>query len=138
MFSKVEGDRLADSVRHSLRDIDLGDEVAYLIDEFPVTKEVLETGKPRSISFLDDDLDRAEAFVLREVRMNCCLLVPLALRGRPWGLVEVYDMRLRRFTREEEAIAEFLVGQASRRLEMLGDESGRRRRLPLFRLPGTS
>ena len=86
-----------------MRDIDLGEDTAYLISDFPVTKEVLEKMTVRSISFLDDDLDRAEAFVLRELRMNCALLLPLVVDGRSWGLVEVYDMRLRRFTREDEA-----------------------------------
>ena len=135
LISKVEGPRLADAVRHSMRDIDLGEDTAYLISDFPVTKEVLETISVRSISFLDEDLDRAEAFVLRELGMNCALLVPLVVHGRSWGLVEIYDMRLRRFTPEDEVVAWFLVGQAGRRIESLGEISGRKRRLPLFHLP---
>jgi diguanylate cyclase (GGDEF)-like protein len=135
LISKVEGPRLADAVRHSMRDIDLGEDTAYLISDFPVTQEVLEKISVKSISFLDDDLDRAEAFVLRELRMNCALLLPLVVHGRSWGLVEIYDMRLRRFSREDEAVAWFLVGQAGRRIESLGEVSGSKRRLPLFRLP---
>ena len=135
LISKVEGPRLADAVRHSMRDIDLGEDTAYLISDFPVTKEVLETISVRSISFLDEDLDRAEAFVLRELGMNCALLVPLVVHGQSWGLVEIYDMRLRRFTPEDEVVALFLVGQAGRRIESLGEISGRKRRLPLFHLP---
>ena len=46
--------------------------------------------------------------------MNCCMLLSLPVDGRAWGLVEVYDMRLRRFGREEQAIAEFLVAMAAR------------------------
>ena len=118
-----------------MRDIDLGEDTAYLISDFPVTKKVLETISVRSISFLDEDLDRAEAFVLRELGMNCALLVPLVVHGRSWGLVEIYDMRLRRFTPEDEVVAWFLVGQAGRRIESLGEISGRKRRLPLFHLP---
>ena len=135
LISKVEGERLADAVRHSMRDIDLGEDTAYLISDFPVTKDVLDKIAVKSISFLDDDLDRAEAFVLRELRMNCALLLPLVVRGRSWGLVEIYDMRLRRFTREDEAVAWFLVGQAGRRIESLGEVTDSKRRLPLFRLP---
>ena len=60
---------------------------------------------PESISFLDDDLDSAEAFVLRELQMNAAMLVPLVANGRSWGLVEIYDMRLRQFTAEEEEVA---------------------------------
>ncbi len=135
LISKVEGERLADAVRHSMRDIDLGEDTAYLISDFPVTEEVLEKMSVKSISFLDDDLDRAEAFVLRELRMNCALLLPLVVHGRSWGLVEVYDMRLRQYSREDEAVASFLVGQAGLRIASLGDVSSSKRRLPLFRVP---
>lgn len=134
-ISRVDGDRIFDACRHALREIDLGLEGAYLIDDFPITKEVLNTGRSRSISFLDEDLDRGEAFVLRELRMNCCLLLSLKVEGRAWGLVEVYDMRLRRYEADEQAAAEFLAGHAGRRLALLGDGASRRRRLPLFRVP---
>ena len=84
--------------KHTLRDVDLGEDNTYLIEDYPVTREVLDTATVRSVSFLDDDIDSGEAFVLREVQMNAVMLVPLVVRGRSWGLVEIYDMRLRRFT----------------------------------------
>ena len=133
--SRVEGPKLVDVIAHSLRDIDLDANNAYLIDDFPLTKHVLESKESRSISFLDDDLDPAEAFVMRNLRMNCVLLVPLVVDGRSWGLIELYDMRLRRFTREQQAVSEFLVGIAARRIEALGARPPTRRLLPLYRLP---
>jgi diguanylate cyclase (GGDEF)-like protein len=132
-ISRVEGPRLTDVVFHALRDVDMGEQVAYLIEEFPVTAAALATGTSRALSFLDEDLDRSEAFVLRELRMNACLLVPLLVHGRAWGLVEVYDMRLRRFSRDERAAADFLAAQAGRRIESLGDAATQRRKL--WRLP---
>jgi diguanylate cyclase (GGDEF)-like protein len=131
LTSKLEGGRLVDSAQHSLRDVHLKEGETYVVADFPVTQEVLETPCVRSISFLDDDLDSGEAFVLRELQMSAVMMLPLLVRGRTWGLVEVYDMRLRRFTSEQEAVAEFLVGQAGRRMEML--TSGRRRLLRLRR-----
>jgi transcriptional regulator with GAF, ATPase, and Fis domain len=128
-ISKVEGTRLTDTTKHALRDIDLGDDYAYLIADYPVTQEVLETATVRSISFLDDDVDAGEAFVLRELQMNAVMLVPLVVHGGAWGLVEIYDMRLRRFTTEDEALAWFLVGQAGRRIEALGEAPSPKRRL---------
>jgi diguanylate cyclase (GGDEF)-like protein len=127
--SKVDGPRLTDVTTHTLRDIDLVGDVAYLIADFPVTQEVLESATVRSLSFLDDDVDSAEAFVLRELGMNAALLAPLLVHGRPWGLVEIYDMRLRRFTPDEEVVAWFLVEQAARRIESLGAISTSRQRL---------
>ncbi len=77
-ISKVEGPRLADMTKHALRDVDLGEDFAYLIADYPVTQEVLETATVRSISFLDDEVDSGEAFVLRELQMNAVMLVPLS------------------------------------------------------------
>ncbi len=134
-ISKVDGPRLTDTARHALRDVDLGEDNAYVIADFPVTQEVLETQTARAISFLDDDLDGAEAFVLRELQMNSALLVPIVVHGRAWGLVEIYDMRLRRYDADETAVACFLVGQAARRIEALGATSVGRRLLPVFRMP---
>jgi diguanylate cyclase (GGDEF)-like protein len=128
-ISKVEGPRLADMTKHALRDIDLGEDFAYLIADYPVTQEVLDTATVRSISFLDDEVDSGEAFVLRELQMNAVMLVPLIVQGGSWGLVEIYDMRLRRFTTEDEALARFLVGQAGRRIEAIGAHTTPRRRL---------
>ena len=133
--SRVVGDKLFDAVDHALRDVSLDSGKAYLIDDFPVTKEALKQQQTRAISFLDDDLDRAEAFVLREVKMNCALLLPIVVDGKTWGLAELYDVRLRRFSREQQAIAEFLVGVAARRIEALGSRSSGRRVLPIYRPP---
>ncbi len=129
LISRIEGERLADSTRHSLRDVDLGENSTYELEDYPVTRNVLETGVIVSISFLDEDIDSAEAFVLRELEMNAAMLVPLVIDDRPWGLVEIYDMRLRRYSSDEEALARFLVGQASRRIEHLASTSPAKRRL---------
>jgi GAF domain-containing protein len=135
LISKIDGPRLADTTKHTLRDVDLGEDNTYLIEDYPVTREVLETHSVRSISFLDDDIDSAEAFVLREVQMNAVMLVPLVVRGRSWGLVEIYDMRLRRFTVEDEALAAFLVDQAGRRIESVDASARSRRGFRRLRLP---
>ena len=86
---------------------------------------MLEGGRSRAISFLDEDLDRAEAFILRELGMNACLLVPLVVAGQPWGLVELYEARMRRYTRDEEVVADFLV-----RAGVAPDRAVRRRGAP--------
>jgi len=134
-ISRVDGPKLTDTARHALRDVDLGEDNAYVIADFPVTEAVLETLTPKAISFLDEDLDGAEAFVLRELQMNSALLVPIVVNGEAWGLVEIYDMRLRRYDDDETAVAAFLVGQAARRIEALGSSPGSRRLLPVFRMP---
>jgi diguanylate cyclase (GGDEF)-like protein len=133
--SRLIDGMLVDASSHSLRDTTLGDAAAYQIDDFPFTKAVLEERRPRAISFLDDDLDRSEAFVLRELGMNCVLLLPIVVAGATWGLAEVFDMRLRSYGPEEIAVGEFLVGQAGRRLETFPAEALLPHALPVFRLP---
>ena len=133
--SRVVGEYLVDATEHALREVWLGDEAAYRIADFPLTAEALRTSEPRAVSFLDNDVDPAEAFILRELGMNALLLLPLKVDGRPWGLVEVYEMRLRRFTEDDVAIAVFLTTQAERRLGVLGVDDVPLRRPAVYELP---
>ena len=132
--SRVIGDLLVDATGHALREISLGDEAAYRISDFPLTAETLQSGEPRTVSFLDGEVDPAEAFILRELGMNALLMIPLRVAGRPWGMVELYEMRLRRFTHDDVGVAQFLTSRAERRVELIAPtEPPRRRRV--YELP---
>jgi diguanylate cyclase (GGDEF)-like protein len=133
--SRVAGNYLVDATRHALRQVSLGEDAAYRISDFPLTEEVLRSGEPRAVSFLDREVDDAEAFILRELGMNAVLMLPLRVGGRTWGLLELYEMRLRRFTEDDVAIAQFLTSHAERRLEVVGVEGVPRRRPPVYELP---
>jgi diguanylate cyclase (GGDEF)-like protein len=132
--SYVVGDFLVDATDHALREVWLGDEAAYRISDFPLTAEVLRTGEPRAVSFLDP-VDPAEAFILRELEMNAMLMLPLRVHGKPWGLIEVYEMRLRRFTEDDVSVAGFLASQAMRRLDTVSPADVTLRKPPVYRLP---
>lgn len=138
--SRVVGDFIVDTSDHALREVSLGDEAAYRIADFPLTADVLRTREPRATSFADGDVDPSEAFILRELGMNALLMLPIWVLGNPWGLVELYEMRLRRFTEDDVAVAQFLVAQAEKRLEVVGDTEEGRRRPAVYELPddGTS
>ena len=133
--SRVVGDYIVDATEHALREISLGDEAAYRIADFPLTAEVLRVGEPRTVSFAEGDVDPSEAFILRDLGMNALLMLPVAVQGKAWGLVELYEMRHRRFSDEDVAVAQFLVTQAARRLEIVGDTDDRRRRPAVYELP---
>jgi transcriptional regulator with GAF, ATPase, and Fis domain len=133
--SKVAEGHLVDVAGHSLRDVWLGNDAAYRIDDFPLTAEVLRTGETRTVSFLEVDVDPAEAFVLRELEMNAMLMLALRVDGEPWGLVELYEMRLRRFSEDDVAIAEFLTRHAERRLVVVGTRTSLRQWPPVYELP---
>ena len=138
MVSRLEGDLLVDHTSHALREVDIQPEAAYLVSDFPVTARVLETRRSRAISFQDPDLDPAEAFVLRDLGMSACVLLPLVVGGITWGLVEVYDMRIRSYTPAEQAVADLLVLQAGRKLELIGGAPDSSRPMPVWRPPGAS
>jgi len=133
--SRVVGDYIVDATEHALREISLGDEAAYRISDFPLTAEVLLSAEPRIVSFADGDMDPSEAFILRDLGMNGLLMLPIRVCGTAWGLVELYEMRHRRFGEEDVAVAQFLVAQAERRLEVVGDSDDRRSRPAVYELP---
>ena len=133
--SRVVGEYLVNASEHALREISLGNEAAYRISDFPLTAETLRSGEPRAVSFLHGDVDPAEAFILRELAMNALLLLPLRVESRPWGLVELYEMRLREFTEDDIAIAGFLTHQAERRLAAVGADGAPARRPTVYELP---
>jgi diguanylate cyclase (GGDEF)-like protein len=133
--SRVVGDYVIDATEHALREISLGDEAAYRIADFPLTADVLRTGQSRAVSFVDGDFDPAEAFILRDLGMSALLMLPIRVGGRSWGLVELYEMRHRRFGDDDVAVAEFLVTQAEKRLESVAGADDPRRRPRVYELP---
>jgi diguanylate cyclase (GGDEF)-like protein len=133
--SRVVGDLIVDAAEHALREVSLGEEASYRIADFPLTAEVLRSGEPRAVAFADGDVDPAEAFILRDLGMNALLMLPVSVGGKTCGLVELYEMRHRRFTDEDVAVAKFLVAQAERRLEAVGDSEDPRRRPAVYELP---
>jgi GAF domain-containing protein len=133
--SRVLGDYVVDATEHALREVSLGDEAAYRLSDVPLTAEVLRTGEPRTVSFADEGVDPAEAFILRDIGMNALMMLPIMVRGRAWGLVELYEMRLRRFGEDDLAVAQFLVAQAQRRLELVARSDDSARRPRVYELP---
>ena len=134
--SRVVGDLIVDATEHALRDISLGEQASYRIADFPLTAEVLRSGEPRAVAFADGDVDPSEAFILRDLGMNALLMLPVRVGGKSCGLVELYEMRHRRFTEDDVAVATFLVAQAERRLELVGDAEDARRHRAVYELPG--
>jgi diguanylate cyclase (GGDEF)-like protein len=133
--SRVVGGYLVDAVDHAFREVSLGHEATYRISDFPFTAETLRLGEPRAVSFLEGEVEPAEAFILRELGMNAMLMLPVRVRGSSWGLIELYEMRLRRFTEDDMSLARFLVAHAERRLEEIESLETTRERPPVYELP---
>jgi GAF domain-containing protein len=87
--SRVIGDLLVELAHHerSGREIPLE---LFLVNDYPLTREVLERGEPRSAVRADPDADAAETSLLTRLGYDALLMLPLRSAGRSWGLVELY------------------------------------------------
>jgi HD-GYP domain-containing protein (c-di-GMP phosphodiesterase class II) len=111
-ISRIDGgDTLVDAAIDSIQPWLAEGDTGYLICDYPVTAEVLETGVAHTTSLADADVDPSEAYALRGVRMQSVLMLRLRVDDRAWGLVEVFDAGPRRFDRNQMAVAELVLVQ---------------------------
>jgi GAF domain-containing protein len=62
----------------------------FLVSDYPLTQEVIESGEPRVVLRNDPSADPAEAALLERLGLDSLLMLPLRSRGQNWGLVEIY------------------------------------------------
>ena len=117
-ISRVVGDLLVGLDEHTLsgRPLQYGHE--YLIPDYPLTQEVVESGEPRQVSRLDPDADPTEADLLAKLGFESLLMVCLPSGGACWGLVEVYTEK-GGFTDDQPEIVRRLARLVGKRLEQL-------------------
>jgi transcriptional regulator with GAF, ATPase, and Fis domain len=116
-LSRVVGQLLVDLCEYSSdgRRIQLGR--GYLLPDFPLTQEVIERREPRIVSLADEDVDESEAALLRDMRFDSLLMLPLVVDDTSWGLFEVYREGTHVFTAEDVARATAIVESTSTVLE---------------------
>lgn len=119
--SRVIGDLLVGLDEYTLagRPLEHGHE--YLISDYPLTKEVIESGAPQRVSRQDPDAEPTEAALLERLGFESLMMVCLPARGKCWGLVEVYA-KSGRFEDEQERLARRLAALAGERLEQLAPD----------------
>jgi GAF domain-containing protein len=88
----------------------------YLVPDYPLTQDVIVTGKARTLTLADADLDPQEATVLRELGFASLAMLPLELSSGPWGLVEVYREQPRPFTDADVQAATEIISRAAARV----------------------
>ncbi len=117
-ISRVLGDLLVALDEHTESGSPLGAGHEYLISDYPLTREVVESGEPRRVSRLDADADPTEAELLEKLGFESLLMVCLPSGGECWGLLEVYADK-GRFDEGQAELARRLAGLAGERLEQL-------------------
>jgi len=116
-LSRLVGQLLVDLCEHSTdgRRIQLGR--GYLLPDYPLTQEVVETREPRIVSLLDAGVDESEASLLRDLKFDSLVMAPLVLDGSCWGLFEVYREGTNVFAAEDVARAVAIIETTSTVLE---------------------
>jgi transcriptional regulator with GAF, ATPase, and Fis domain len=116
--SRVIGDLLVGLDEHTTSGRPLAHGHEYLISDFPLTREVVETGDPRWVSRLDEDGDEQESALLAKLGFESLLMVCLPTSGGCWGLVEVYEEH-GRFDEERARVAARFAARTGSLLELL-------------------
>jgi transcriptional regulator with GAF, ATPase, and Fis domain len=117
VISRVIGDLLVDLTQHSTSGrVDSGHE--YLVSDFPLTRQVIESGEPEVVLLSDPDADQAEADLLRLIGFESLLMLPLETTGSCWGLLEVYGDE-RGFSAADVEAAREVAADTGRKLEEL-------------------
>ena len=89
-ISRVIGDLLVGLAEHTTSGRPLAHGHEYLISDFPLTREVVDTGEPRWVSRLDSDAEENESALLRKLGFESLLMVCLPTSNACWGLLELY------------------------------------------------
>jgi GAF domain-containing protein len=117
VVSRVIGDLLVDLTQHSTSGrVESGHE--YLVSDFPLTRQVIESREPEVVVVSDPAADPAEADLLRRIGYDSLLMLPLEANGDSWGLIEVYGDE-RGFSDADVHIATEVAAETGRKLEEL-------------------
>jgi len=117
-ISRVIGDLLVGLDEHTVSGRPLAHGHEYLISDFPLTREVVESGEVRWVSVSDEDAEPSEAELLEKLGFDSLLMVCLPANGGCWGLVEVYAQDAH-FGEQHAQVAARLAARTGELLERL-------------------
>lgn len=90
----------------------------YYLDEYPLTRQVIETGVPVLARLDDPDLEPNERRFMELNRIKVSLMLPLVTRDRTIGMVELIDDRITRsFSESEIELVQTLASHAAIAIE---------------------
>jgi GAF domain-containing protein len=116
-ISRVIGDVLVALSEHAPAGESLQLGQGFLVTDYPLTQDVIESGESRVVSLLDDEPDPREASLLEALGFNSLLMVSMPVEGRCWALVEIYLGGQATFPPEHVKLAEEVVARAGALVE---------------------
>lgn len=105
LVSRVIGELLIEVAEHVTSPRSLRTGHGYLIEDFPLTLEVIRRREPRMVALDEPEPDPAEAGLLRQLGFQSLLMLPLESGEECWGLVELYREDVGSFLSEDVARA---------------------------------
>ena len=119
-ISRVIGDLLVDLMQHQ-KGGGTPDRLGhgYLISDYPVTRAVIEEGRPQTVSQDDPEPDESELRLLKELGYDALLMVVIEGGDGVWGLIKIYGEKGRRFNDEEVELAQEIAGEVGEILKQL-------------------
>jgi diguanylate cyclase (GGDEF)-like protein len=88
-------------------------EPSYPLADFPATRRLLESGKPMIVDVDDPGADPAEVDYLRSIGQRSMVMIPLLVRGRAIGSVELTTATNERFDGRRLELAMTLATEAA-------------------------
>jgi GAF domain-containing protein len=88
-ISRIIGDLLVELSDHLRSGVEPKLEL-FLVSDYPLTQDVIDSGEPRIVQRSDPSADPAETALLERLGFDSLLMLPLRSRGQNWGLVEIY------------------------------------------------
>ncbi len=88
-------------------------EPSYPLSDFPATRRLLETGTALSVEVDDPGSDPAEVAYLRSIGQRSMVMLPLIVRGRAIGSVELTSASIERFDGRRLELAKTLATEAA-------------------------
>ena len=98
----------------SLQEVDFLEEpgTTYSLNDYPLTRQVLESAEPATVFANDPEADQAEVAILQKQGVHSLYMFPLAVTDRVIGLIELFDAKPeRRLTADELALCQALFDQ---------------------------
>jgi GAF domain-containing protein len=123
LVSRVIGEMLIEMAECSTSGVSLRSGHGYVIENFPLTLEVITKREPRAVSLHEEAPDPAEAELLRELGYESLLMLPLEAAGECWGLVELYREHGGAFSPEDVRRIQSLLAPAQEKLTKTAVES---------------
>ncbi len=85
----------------------------YCLDDYPLTKRMIQEKKAIQINTDQAEIDPAELFLLNLYKVKSLLIMPLIFQEKVTGIIEIFNPEVKEYQEDEVLIAQLLANQAA-------------------------